>query len=118
MGMRPVDPNHRKNVRTDGRTDFHLLLAKGQVRSKHGRAISIHKPHNKWSALERDRLYQGYCEIAKHGASEEAIRTWIHERAAELHMSVDRARDVINQGNGEFAKDNMQWWRGVSITPA
>src|SRR4051812_45345452 len=108
--MLPVDPDHRQNRRVDGRTDFAALKARGLVRDKEGNEIPIDKPHHTWSALDRDRLYQAYCEFAKACSGERAIRNWIEARAVELRMSPERARDVINEGNGQHAEHNMQWW--------
>jgi hypothetical protein len=115
-GMLPVNPNHRTNVRDDEHRDFAALLAEGKVRSKHGGIIDIDKAHNDWSALDRDRLYQGYCTLVLSGASPESVRTWLKERTLELGMSDRRARDIINEGNGQWPGQNMQWWRGVSLT--
>ena len=116
--MLPVDPAHHLPHRDDGHTDFAALLATGHVRDKGGKVIDVHKPHYEWSAHQRDVLYQGYCTLVKSGASAESVRTWLVARCAELKMSEDRARDIINEGNGQWPNDNMTWWRGVSVGSA
>lgn len=113
--MLPVASNHHLPHRDDGHADFAALLATGHVRSKHGGVIDIHEPHNKWSAHQRDVLYQGYCNLVKSGASEESVRTWLAARCGELGMSDARARAIINEGNGQWPGENMMWWRGVSV---
>jgi len=113
--MLPVDPNHRENRRTDGYDDYAALKASGHVRDKTGRVIPIDKPHTNWSALDRDRLYQAYCEFAKTDPGDEAIRRWLEREAGKLKMSPTRATNIINEGNGQYPKDNMMWWRGVSV---
>lgn len=115
MNLLPVDPNHTQNVRDDGETDFAALKAKGLVRTKLNRIIRIDEPKNKWSALQRDQLYQAFCEMMKGNPSERFIRQWIEDHAKELDMSVWRAIDIINEGNGQYPGANMQWWRGVSL---
>jgi hypothetical protein len=115
MNLMPVDPDHRQNRRDDGETDYAALKAKGLVRSKHGRILRIDEPKNKWSALQRDQLYQSFCEMMKAKPSERFIRQWIEDHAKELDMSVWRAIDIINEGNGQSHDANMQWWRGVSL---
>lgn len=112
--MLPVDPDYETNRRTDGYSDFAELKRQGCVRDKQGRIISITKPHNQWSALERDRLFQAYCRIAS-AYSDAARHAWIADEARKLGMSVTRAVDIINEGNGEWREHNMMWWRGVSI---
>lgn len=115
MNLLPVDPDHRRNVRDDGETDFAALKAKGLVRTKLNSIIRIDEPKNKWSALQRDQLYQAFCEMMKSNPSERFVRQWIEDRAKELDMSVRRAIDIINEGNGQYPGANMQWWRGVSL---
>lgn len=113
--MLPVDPNHAENRRDDGRSDFAALKARRLVRDKTGEIIPIDKPHNEWSALDRDRLYQRYCEFAKAGHDEDKLRAWIAREAEQLRMSPRRAADIINEGNGQYPGANVQWWRGVSL---
>jgi|GEM_PF-3589576 len=115
--MLPISPAHHLPHRDDGHKDFAQLLATGHVRDKTGKVIDIHKPHNDWSAHQRDVLYQGYCELVESGASEDSVRTWLAARCVELGMSEARGRDIINEGNGQFPGGNMQWWRGVSVKP-
>ena len=112
--MLPIDPHHRESRRTDTHRDFEALKASGHVRDKTGRVIPIDKPHTNWSALDRDRLYQAYCEFAKTEPGEEALRRWVRQEAEKLGMSASRAIRIINQGNGEWDSANSQWWRGVS----
>lgn len=111
----PVEPDFRENRRDDGRTDFAALKARGMVRDKRGDEIPIDRPVHRWSALDRDRLYQGYCGLLTAGASERAARDWIAARAAELKMSEARAVAISNEGNGQWPGGNMRWWRGVSL---
>jgi hypothetical protein len=92
----PVEPDFRENRRDDGRTDFAPLKARGLVRDKGGNKVPIDRPVHTWSALDRDRLYQGYCGLVTAGASERAARDWIAARAAELNMSEARAIAIIN----------------------
>lgn len=113
--MRPVEPDYRENRRDDGYSDFAALKASGHVRDKRGDIIPIDKPHIEWAPLDRDHLYQRYCEFAKTGAGEEALAAWIDREAEPLRMSATRAADIINEGNGQYPGANMRWWRGVSL---
>jgi len=115
MILLPVDPRHRENHRDDGETDFALLKAKGLVRTKANGIVSIDKPRNKWSPFQRDELYQAFCEMMKTKPTDRFVEHWVEDHAKALDMSVTRATDIINEGNGEWPGHNMQWWRGVSL---
>jgi hypothetical protein len=112
----PVDPNHTQNVRDDGYDDFEMLKSQGLVRDKQGRIIPVEKPHVDFSALQRDELYQGYCEMMRDEPSARFVSQWIEREAGRIGMSVSRARAVINEGNGQWPGANMRWWRGLSVS--
>jgi hypothetical protein len=114
--MLPVDPNHEQNVRDDGHDDFKVLKSQGLVRDKQGNIIPAEKPHNQFSALERDQIYQGYCRMMRDDPSPRFVADWIRREAGKIGMSEGRARDVINEGNGQWPGANMRWWRGLSVT--
>ncbi len=115
MKLLPIDPKHRENHRDDGESDFAALKAKGLVRTKANSIVRIDKPRNKWSPLQRDELYQAFCEMMKTNPSDRFVEQWIEDKANALHMSAARATDIINEGNGEWLGHNMQWWRGLSV---
>lgn len=115
MPMLPVDPNHRENHRDDGYGDFTELKAQGLVRDMQGRIIPVDKPHLEFTALQRDQIYQAYCEMMKEEPSGRFVRDWIERENGKIGMSPGRARDIINQGNGQHPGKNMQWWRGLSL---
>lgn len=109
-------PDHRVNRRDDGHTNFEDLKRRNRVLDMEGREIGIDEPHNIWSALDRDRLFQAYCSwFSQNDPGERQVRRWIRDQEKKLKMSPQRARDIINEGCGGWAKKNSMWWRGVSL---
>jgi len=122
MALPPVPPDFRSNRRDDGFTDFDALKASGWVRDKRGNRIAIDAPHVEFSALQRDRLFQAYCQFAATHRTDAEVRAWIKREAAVIvsgrdgrAMSPARATRVIGQGLGEWDSPNSMWWRGVSL---
>lgn len=122
MPLPPVPPDHALNRRDDDHSDFESLKAEGWVRDKRGHRVRIDAPHNEFSALDRDRLFQAYCAFAAGNPDPERVREWIKREAAKIvggrdgrPMSAARAARIIGQGLGEWSSPNAMWWRGVSV---
>ena len=122
MSIQPVPKDYAQNRRDDGWDDFATLKAKGLVRDKEGNVIGIDEPHNDFSALDRDKLFQAYVAWRKGNPSGEGQKKWITDQAAKIigkrtgkAMSYTRAKDIIGQGCGGWTESNTMWWRGLSV---
>lgn len=115
MKIPAIPDDHAKNIRSDEHRDFDALKAMGWIRDKQGRKIRIDAPHIKKSALDRDRLFQAYCEMMKSRPPERTQHEWINDQAKRLGLSVKRAVDIIEQGCGGWKSPNSMWWRGISV---
>ncbi|MBY0307690.1 MAG: hypothetical protein K2Q09_03020 [Phycisphaerales bacterium] len=105
-------------MRSDRYADTAALKASGKVRDKTGRIIPMDEPYpgSKLSRRQRDELYQGHCRLSKEtGGDAEALKRYVEREAARLGISVERARRIIGQGNGEWDSPNSRWWVGCSL---
>jgi len=73
MAIQPVPSDHARNRRDDAYADYESLKANGQVRNKSGKIIDIDEPQTRFSAIDRDRLFQKYCEFMRTGPGESKI---------------------------------------------
>ena len=73
MAIRPVPSDHARNRRDDAYADYESLKVNGQVRNKSEKIIDIDEPQTRFSAIDRDRLFQKYCEFMRTGPGESKI---------------------------------------------